>query len=464
MGYTITERELAARFRGGMTEGVIPGLGVTLTGDRFRSSFDCSFPDGKNVSEMFRFLFRSREAEEYNREFTYYIIKPTGGVIGHSMGAVHPSEATRSASCVNSSPSLVNSSPSAPNRIPSGVNRIPSGVNSNPSGVTLGNTAVTHRNVRGTGEQSDAPGSGCNRGAIILLHGLNERSWNKYIQWGAALASGTGRPVVLFPHAWHMNRSPRSWIDRHLMMPLVAARTSLQPDTRLSTFVNVALSTRMNISPQRFMLSGYQTVKDLSEFIGLVREGNVPGIAAGGPVDLFAYSIGALAAQVMMLSGPSPLPADSRVMLFCGGSAFSMMNGTSKLIMDSRAFEMLLAFYLGWPAGGGSRDRDRFAGLMNDTPEGEAFYAMTSLQRLKALRGRPFSKWEGRLKAVSLAGDQVIPPDAVREALSGADHQIWDTEYPCSHESPFPVLAGEKADKVDRTFDRLFTTAAGFLS
>ncbi len=436
MGYTSTERELATHFRGGMTEGVIPGLGVTLTGERFRSSVDCSFPDWKNASEMFRFLFRSRDAEERNREFSYYVIKPGGVIIETSLSSVPPSEVTSSAS----------------------------GVNRNPSGVTLSIAGGSLTIAGGTGEQEGVPESGRSRGAIILLHGLNERSWNKYIQWGAALASGTGRPVVLFPHAWHMNRSPRSWIDRHLMMPLVTARTSLLPDTRFSTFVNVALSTRMSVSPQRFMLSGYQTVKDLSEFIGLVREGHVPGITAGGPVDIFAYSIGALATQVMMLSEPSPLPADSRVMLFCGGSAFSMMNGTSKLIMDSRAFEMLLSFYLGWPSGSGRRDQDRFAGLMNDTPEGEAFYAMTSLQRLKDTRGRPFSKWEGRLKAVSLAGDRVIPPEAVREALTGADFEVWDPGYPCSHESPFPVLSGENADSADRTFDRLFATAAGFLS
>ena len=443
MSYTSTDRELAAHFRGGMTEGVIPGLGVTLTGERFRSSVDCSFPDGKNVSETFRFLFRSREAEEYNREFTYYVIKPAGINISHPGSYVNPVGFTLS---------------------PSVAGRSDTGGTGVVTGGPVSHFTGTGNDAAGKAEEAVEPGGECNRGAIILLHGLNERSWNKYIQWGAALASQTGRPVVLFPHAWHMNRSPRSWIDRHLMMPLVAARTSVQPDTRLSTFVNVALSTRMSASPQRFMLSGYQTVKDISEFIGLIRKGNVPGIDAGGPVDLFAYSIGALAAQVMMLSDPSPLPADSRVMLFCGGSAFSMMNGTSKLIMDSRAFEMLLSFYLGWPAGGGSRDRDRFAGLMNDTPEGEAFYAMTSLQRLKAMRGRPFSKWDGRLKAVSLTGDIVIPPEAVREALSGADHQIWDTEYPCSHESPFPVLACEKADPVDRTFDRLFATAAGFLS
>jgi hypothetical protein len=383
VGYSETEKELALHFREGITGGVIPGTGVTLSEQRFRSTGDYLFSDVTHVPEMFRFLFRSREAEERNREFSYYIMNPWNNA---------------------------------------------------------------------------------GRGPIIMLHGLNERRWDKYLQWGISLSEGTGRPVILFPLAWHMNRSPRSWVDRHLMMPLVTTRISLLPDTRLTTFVNVALSTRMTVSPQRFMLSGYQSTKDLERLIRLLQEGSVPGIASGGTVDIFAYSIGALATQVMMLSESSPLPADSRVMLFCGGSAFSLMNGTSKLIMDSRAFEKLLSFYLGLSPDPSGRNRDSLAALMNDTPEGKAFYHMTSLQRLESLSGRPFRKWDGRLRAVSLAGDTVIPPGAIRKTLRGADVQVWDPGYRFTHESPFPLLAGEKADAVDRTFGRLFETAAGFLS
>ena len=411
MGYTSSEREIAAHFRGGMTEGEIPDTGVTLSARRFRSSVDSSLPDGRDVPGPFRSLFRSRELEESNREFSYYIMFPRVTDRRESAGVTE-----------------------------------------------AGITPVTDRSA-GPGLKEIR-----GRGAIILLHGLNERGWSKYIQWATRLASGTGRPVVLFPLAYHMNRSPRSWMDRHIMMPLVTARTALLPDTRLSTFVNVALSTRMTISPQRFMVSGYQTAVDLAALIQSMREGSIPGIAAGGPADIFAYSIGALVTQVMMLSDPSPLPDDSRIMLFCGGSTFGLMNGTSKLIMDSRAFEKLLSFYLSWPDVPMNGSRERLTRLMHDTPEGEAFFAMTSLQRLRDLRGRPFSSYDGRLKAVTLAGDTVIPCQAVKDTLSGADTGIWEPGYPCSHESPFPVLAGEKADAVDRTFDRLFDTAAGFLS
>lgn len=429
MGYTETEKVLAGHFRGGMTTGLIPGTGVTLTEERFRSPVEFSLSDANTVSEIFSFLFRSREAEERNREFSYYIMMP-------------------SASSGKSEGQIANLAGNDCNRAGSGIHQ---------PVMAASDTARLRKKRAHSGE-------GGSRGAIILLHGLNERGWNKYIQWGAALAEGTGRPVVLFPHAWHMNRSPQTWVDRHIMTPLVAARTSLLPDTRLTTFVNVALSTRMTVSPQRFMLSGYQTVRDLSAFIGMVRSGEITGITGGGPVDIFAYSIGALAAQVMMLAEPSPLPADSRVMLFCGGSTFNMMNGTSKLIMDSRAFEMLLSFYLGWPSGSGSGKRDSFSSLMDDTPEGRAFYAMTSLQRLTAIHGAPFSRWDGRLRAVSLEGDRVIPPGAIREALRGADAEVWDAGYPCTHESPFPVFAGDQAGAVDRTFGRLFENAVRFLS
>ncbi|MDT8373799.1 MAG: DUF6051 family protein [Bacteroidales bacterium] len=383
MGYSASEREFTAHFRGGVTEGIIPGSGLRITEELFHSSCSYRYSDESKVSSVFRTLFRSGELEHANEEFRYYIL---------------------------------------------------------------------------------TPGNADGRGAIVLLHGLNERSWNKYLQWGTRLAADTGRPVVLFPSAYHMNRSPRSWIDRHLMMPLVAARTSLLPDTRLSTFVNVALSTRMSLSPQRFLLSGYQTLIDIAELNGSIREGSHPALPGGGPVDIFAYSIGALAAQVMMLSRPSLLPDETRVMLFCGGSAFGLMNGTSKLIMDSRAFERLVSFYLSWPGRNGPPDDGRFMQIMNDTPEGEAFYGMTSLSRLKEVSGTPFKNSDGRFKAVTFAGDRVIPAEAVSATLRGADVEIWQPEYPFTHENPFPLLAGEQSQAVDSTFDRLFGMAARFLA
>ena len=71
---------------------------------------------------------------------------------------------------------------------------------------------------------------------------------------------------------------------------------------------------------------------------------------------------------------------------------------------------------------------------------------------------------DGRFKAVTFAGDRVIPAEAVSATLRGADLEIWQPEYPFTHENPFPLLAGESSQAVDSTFDRLFESAARFLS
>ena len=69
-----------------------------------------------------------------------------------------------------------------------------------------------------------------------------------------------------------------------------------------------------------------------------------------------------------------------------------------------------------------------------------------------------------RFRAVTFSGDSVISPEAVSATLQGADVEVWTPEYPFTHENPFPVLTGDRATDVDRTFDRLFETAASFLS
>lgn len=380
MGYTSQEREFAAYFRNGVTEGFIPGTRVSIASRIFQSHGGYTIPDSKNVASVFRSLFKSKELEKANNEFRYYILTP------------------------------------------------------------------------------EKKGSG----AIILLHGLNERNWNKYIQWAMRLAADTSRAVVLFPIAYHMNRSPRSWIDRHIMTPLVSARIFDEPDARMSTYVNVALSTRMAASPQRFMLSGFQTVNDVAELARSVNAGEHPDLT--GPVDIFAYSIGALVTQVLMLSRSSLLPDDSRVMLFCGGCAFNLMNGTSRFIMDSSAFNRLTRYYIEDIDSGNVPDGDIVMKLLHDTPEGEAFYAMTSTTRLKAVAGSPFRNTEGKFRAVAFAGDLVIPAPAVSATLDGADLRVWTPGYACTHENPFPLLTGEGSYAVDNTFDRLFTEAAAFFS
>jgi hypothetical protein len=51
------------------------------------------------------------------------------------------------------------------------------------------------------------PERGRARELLLLFHGLNEKDWHKYLPWAHQLALTTGKAVLLFPIAFHMNRA-----------------------------------------------------------------------------------------------------------------------------------------------------------------------------------------------------------------------------------------------------------------
>jgi len=113
-----------------------------------------------------------------------------------------------------------------------------------------------------------------------------------------------------------------------------------------STFVNAALSHRLDSFPHRFYLSGYQTANDMFKLIDSMKNGLHPYFEKDTRVDIFAYSIGAFLAQNMLIADDNNMLSDSKIVLFCGGSVFQAMDGESKLIMDSSAFHKLLDYFI----------------------------------------------------------------------------------------------------------------------
>ena len=101
-----------------------------------------------------------------------------------------------------------------------------------------------------------APGNRSSEKVILLLHGLNERSWVKYLAWAYWLARNTDSYVVLFPISFHINRSPESWSDPRKMLNLMKLRKSTLGEIRMSSFANAALSNRLSEDPMRFFNSG----------------------------------------------------------------------------------------------------------------------------------------------------------------------------------------------------------------
>ncbi|HOP13921.1 DUF6051 family protein [Lentimicrobium sp.] len=304
------------------------------------------------------------------------------------------------------------------------------------------------------------PASGYGNRAIILLHGLNERSWIKYYPWAERLARELKRPVILFPISFHMNRSPAEWSNPRLMSPLLPSTRLRNRQNRSSTFANLALSLRLSQQPLRFFTSGRQSAMDLEKLIISIQSGNHPLFAKGTGIDFFAYSIGAFLAQIMMLAYGEELLNDTRLMMFCGGAPFNRMNGVSKLIMDEEAFSRLRFFYLRqFEKELSSTDNPLSPDV--ESPATKAFNAMIDSQRLREWRNHRFEKMQKRISTIALKNDEVIPPSGISEIMSTKNLKILDFPFEYTHENPFPVMPA--SEEVDHWFEKVFAEASAFL-
>jgi hypothetical protein len=294
-----------------------------------------------------------------------------------------------------------------------------------------------------------------------MLHGLNERNWNKYLTWAEFLCLSTGKPVILFPQAFHINRSPLSWSNPRYLKPLLDLRRTQTENDRSLSFANLALSKRISENPFRFYLSGRQSLNDISTLVRQIKSGAYSFLSDNAQVDVFSYSIGSFLSQIAFLSDKEGLLSDSKLFMFCGGSIFSSMFGESRSIMDKAAFEKLYDFYKNDFSG-----ENEHVALKDEAME--AFLNMIIPERNTEKRETFFSKMGDRLKGISLVNDTVIPYAGVVRALGkqcAAERiQILDFPYVYGHEYPFPVMPDEQAKLVDRSFSKVFETAATFLA
>ena len=302
---------------------------------------------------------------------------------------------------------------------------------------------------------------------IILFHGLNERTWNKYLPWASSLAENTGCGVILFPMAFHMNRAPKSWSTPRSMIAVARERKALLPDVKGASFANTAISYRLQFAPQRFLLSGFQTLSDVVQLVEIIRRGDHPGIASSTKLNLFGYSIGATLSEVLMMANPLNCFTDSRAFLFCGGSSIDRITPVSRGILDNHAFKSIMIYFSQLV-----RDRGEKDSLLTSFTSWAAgcldyFKSILIYDEMREKREGRFMEICRRMKSLSLRNDTVITPEAISTTLEGrygnipADLETMDFPYPYSHEIPFPTTEGEE---VDAAFSRVFHRAADFLA
>lgn len=296
------------------------------------------------------------------------------------------------------------------------------------------------------------------RQVIVLLNGLNEKSWDKYLPWADALVGQTGAAVLLFPTAFHMDRVPAAWSDAKLMRQVSKERQSLFPEVTHATFANAAISHRLQFAPERFLTSGLQTYHDMVSLAWQIRGGQFPHIHPEAAIDLFGYSAGAFLGEILMMASPSRLFDESRLFMFCGGATMNQSNPISKMILDSEASASLFAYL------------ESFEQHAAQTPlpsESDLFIkAMLHENQNPTFRTQRFAEIGSRMLAVSLEGDSVIPADAIEKTLSTPDgkgpHVVrLDFSHPYTHETPFPISEKYQSE-VQHAFNQVMTWAADF--
>ena len=296
--------------------------------------------------------------------------------------------------------------------------------------------------------------------ATILLHGLNERSWGKYLTWADSLAYQTRRPVILFPLAFHMNRTPAEWYNPRRTLLWHKLRSSANPDNTEASFANVTLSARISEDPRRFYTSGIESCYNLSQLLAQIERGDHPLFRASTHCDLFGYSIGAMAAQVMMLANPDGLLDESRLFIFMGGSSFNKMNGLAKNILDGSSFEALHRYYgndfiNSAPSTGAGSEFDR------------AFRLLLRPDHLRTEREAALTALGDRVHIITMRHDKVMTTEGATclypTNLAGEIIEERDFPFEYSHQAPFPSGPQSNNPDVARSFTSIFDTAAEFL-
>lgn len=304
------------------------------------------------------------------------------------------------------------------------------------------------------------------KSGLLLLHGLNEKSWDKYLAWAGQLALKKQCPVILFPIAYHMNRAPKHWSNPRLMQDIVKKRLNKGKKNE-TTFANAALSTRLDSNPEQFIYSGIQSYYDIWQLLSHINSGKHTLFEHNTKLDFFAYSIGAFLSQIIFISNPDKLLSTSRLFLFAGGTTFDKMIGKSKFIIDLNAFDSLLSL----------RHKKilhktyntlQKANFQNFENIWHGFLSMLSQKGGYKTREEVFNERGSQIYALALEKDKVMPVKYVLKTLKGKKNNfpprvdVIDFPYKYSHENPFPLKDKENMAFVNRSFSIVIEKAIRF--
>ena len=305
---------------------------------------------------------------------------------------------------------------------------------------------------------------GKNNKVIILFHGLNESSWDKYHTWAKKLVELTGQAVLMFPISHHINRRPSSWGDSRRMNSLAKER-KINFGSREFSFVNAALSTRLQFCPELFFQSGLRSFNDVLKLITGLRNGDYDELHPDCRISLFGYSIGAFLIENLIMAREE-IFALSKIVLFCGGPTMDLMYPTSKYIYDSTAEKVMTAYYPKDFEDIINTDQLLRKYFTENESDGMVFRSLLNKNRFAEFRKKKHKKFEDRILAIPLTKDEVMPPESVKKTLNVDDLKVKIREmhfpFEYNHISPFP-LSEKIKNETNESFEQVFSAVCDWL-
>lgn len=305
--------------------------------------------------------------------------------------------------------------------------------------------------------------------AIFLFHGFNEKSWNKYLPWAQYLTERTGYAVILFPIAFHMNRTLSIWSDKRKMFKLSDEREKMFPYIVGSSLANVAISMRLHSSPQRFIWSGLQTYYDIIQLIENIKADKISQISPFSDFHIVSYSIGCFLAEILKLTNYNNYFENSKVCFLCGGAVFNRLCPVSGYILDSEANIELYSFLIEHFDKYLKKDEHLNHYINGPHTEGKVFHSMLDYNEMREFRESLFRKYENDFMSITFKGDKVIPPHEIINTLQGAERdipipvEVFDFPFPYSHINLFPVTGEKNKDIINDSFKRIFEKISRFI-
>jgi hypothetical protein len=246
----------------------------------------------------------------------------------------------------------------------------------------------------------------------IVLHGLNEFSYRKYIPWACQILLHTDAPVALFPLTFSITRASSEWVKLKQSI-----RTQRQEIENSGQF-NAIISERLQARPQRFFWGAIQSYWDIVDLVRLIRANKHPHFAWDARIDFLGFSSGGYLALALLAVNPEGLFSKSRACLFASCVEMRNLGPGSPYTIDRATEKATRDLYV---EGFDSSPNKRMKHWLEEHLEGRwlSSFGGLSVDRTERLSRLRELAHEQRLLAIANCNDRIMPPGAMLDALQG---------------------------------------------